>query len=257
MTTRRLTKSADPRFYGSWDLDQIEVAGLKFWIRPDTSDIKAIRECVGTNGRSRTYDRYKHGPAAGEHWLDLGANIGAFTVLAASRGAVVDAYEPDPVSFAIAAMNVKANRLSARVKLHPEAVVGDTPAEPMTLSVNGAKGNYWRNSLYHEWRGGFDIPVDTIELDEVLGPWEPGLWNLKMDCEGAEMALIEQSDRSLWGRLYTEWSFDIDKSIPRFHNAMGLLRATYETVKEGGAIPPDVTEWPASWFPACRTVVAW
>ena len=45
----------------------------------------------------------------GETWADLGANVGAFTCLAASLGAKVYAFEPHPENFQLLEQNVKLN----------------------------------------------------------------------------------------------------------------------------------------------------
>jgi FkbM family methyltransferase len=240
--------SNDPRFYGDWKLELVEAGGLEFWVRPGTSDEKSIKDVV----TRKAYDRYKIGPKEGELWMDIGANIGAFSVLAASRGVSVQAFEPDPVSLRIAKINVKHNGLDARVRFDPRAVVGQMPAEPLQLHVNSARQNFWRNSLYHEWRGGFSIPVECVTLDEFLDPWDAGSYNIKLDAEGAEMELIERSEHlDRWGRLVTEWSFDIDRSIARFRAAIAKLEAVYTEVKYG-KFDETFDEWQPSWFPPTR-----
>ena len=50
--------------------------------------------------------------------LDIGANIGVFTVTALQRGAVVVAYEPDYDNFSIAKKNIKLNGLQDCATIH-------------------------------------------------------------------------------------------------------------------------------------------
>lgn len=246
----------DPQFYGDeWKLELIEANGLQFWVRPDTSDAKAVKEVVD----KKAYGKYGFGPIAGETWLDIGANIGAFTVWAAAHGVEVHAFEPDPVSRAITRMNVRANHQRHLVHVYGAALVGRQTDEVLQLSVNAARGNFWRNSLYHQWRGGFLIDVKTVELDRFLRRLErrePKPWPacLKIDAEGAEMDLIEHSDLNLWGRCVLEWSFDIDRSVPRFTAAMDKLRARWPEEVRYGKFDEMIAEWPPSWFPPTRMI---
>lgn len=242
--------SRDSRFYGDWRLEEHEVPGQEqpFWIRPDTSDVKALQEVLVR----RAYGRHDFTPRPGEQWFDIGAYIGAFTVWAAMHGADVTAFEPDPVSMRIAKLNAKRINMRGDVHFHSCAVLGSAPEEELKLTVNAARGNFWRNSLYHKWRGGFDIPVESLVLDEII---DPGT-NLKIDAEGAEMGIIEESDIGLWGRVVFEWSFDIDRSIPRFKRAIKKLRGYYDNVRYG-KFDEKEKEWQGSWFPPTRLVYCW
>jgi len=53
--------------------------------------------------------------------LDMGANLGYYTVKMAARGAEVYAFEPDPFNFGLLEKNVKENGLTGRVKLRRAA----------------------------------------------------------------------------------------------------------------------------------------
>src|SRR5947207_13118313 len=56
--------------------------------------------------------------------VDVGANIGAFTLDVAARypAATIHAYEPDPETCGVLRRNVEANGLSSRVRISNEAV---------------------------------------------------------------------------------------------------------------------------------------
>jgi FkbM family methyltransferase len=217
---------------------------LVFYVRQGSSDEKTLKEVV----LKRSYARrdFPTEQADGE-WLDLGANIGAFTVLVASAGSSVRAYEPDPASFELLKMNVDANGLSERVKLYNKAVVADE-RKTVTFYVNSAKKNYWRNSIVKPWRGGYSLEVEAVRFDKVIVREHA----TKMDIEGAEMPILEAMTK-FPDRLVFEWSFDIDRSIPRFTNVIAKLRKAYGNVVYGKF---DETQkaWKGEWFPPCRTV---
>jgi FkbM family methyltransferase len=224
------------------DLEIISAKGLEFYARIGSSDRKAIAEVVERGGYEKRWFRLGDVPS----WLDIGANIGAFAVLAASAGCQVVAVECDPHSASLLRMNVKLNGLCDRVKVI-EAAVMPVGGKKLTLHTNSARKNYWRNSLFKPWRGGSKVPVDSVSLADL-----PETEGCKIDAEGAEMPLLEECPTP-WGRLVFEWSFDIDSSIPRFSKVISKVRGRYSRVEYPG-FDETRRDWSASWFPPCRTV---
>ena len=222
-------------------LNQIELGGLNWYVRPDSSDIKSLNEVV----TKHSYEKQGTQLNTGDNWIDLGANIGAFTVLAASKGCQVTAYEPDPVSYQITLENLKLNGLQAEVI---NAAVS-TSTSQAAFHQNTAKHNYWRNSLIKEWRGGKTIKVRTLNYQDCLYTGA----NIKMDIEGSEMPILEGIDYSRIGNLVFEWSFDIDRSIPRFKKVIERARPHFTSIKYSG-FNETADHWLPSWFPPCRTV---
>jgi FkbM family methyltransferase len=227
--------------------DRIEYHGLKFDCRPGTSDEKSVKEVVLRNG----YARRDFKPQSGEHWIDLGCNIGAFSVWAASKGAIVTAYEPDPESCEMIEHNLRINGItheSGRVRVHQKAVVGDD-RKKATLHQNVARGNVWRNSIEREWRGESTVEVPCISIDKI---WKPNRF-IKMDIEGSEMAILEGIGSQIKTRgLVFEWSFDVDNSLDRFRKVIANLESLYSRVTNGTVPEGDI--WEAAWFPPCKTV---
>jgi hypothetical protein len=71
---------------------QGEIKGIKFYHREGMSDLKTFEEVIG----KETYLKKGLTILPNEHWMDCGGNVGAFTLLACSKGAKVTVYEPDP-----------------------------------------------------------------------------------------------------------------------------------------------------------------
>lgn len=236
-------------------LERVEVRDLTFHVRPGTSDLKSINEVVARRG----YARHGFVPAAGEHWLDLGSNIGAFAVWAAShdKSIRVDAYEPDPTMCELIERNARANKVHKQITVHQGAVVADRRKE-VVLHCNVARGNVWRNSIERDWRGSEDIVVPTVPLKDVLALIGDNTW-WKMDIEGTEMPILEHmlSHRVTWPRgMVYEWSFDVDPSLARFEAVAAGLANHYDNVTHGG-YQDGYTTWQPAWFPPCRLVWAW
>lgn len=226
-------------------LKAIKAGNLIFTIRENTSDLKAIKEVV----IDESYERRDFKIDAGETWIDIGCNCGAFAVLAASKGASVIAFEPDPENASIARANIEANRLGRSAKVNEVGVTeSESPAEH-AFYRNTANGNLWRNSLLRKWRGGETIKIKTVPV----GPYWIAPNCIKLDAEGIEMPILEKYAEVRVRKLVFEWSFDIDNSLSRFERVIEKLKRTYPNVIYSG-YAKGYEEWQASWFPACRTV---
>lgn len=221
----------------------IDINGLKFWVRENTSDTKAVIEVVKNN----VYEKRGNKIISGEHWIDAGGNVGAFTILAISKGATVTVYEPDPNNCKMIEMNLSLNGMNAHII---NAALIHNEIKKANLFV-GNNGNLWRNTLYKNWNGK-GIKVDCVNFDEQI---KSGVC-VKMDIEGAEMPILEKTKR-IFSKLIFEWSFDIDPSLSRFWSIIDKLKNNYIVKFEEHRTCYDdrrETTWQKSWFPACTNV---
>ena len=73
-------------------LTKTSLNGVKFFYREGYSDIKTFIEVLS----NQSYLKKGMEVLNNESWLDCGGNVGAFSLLAASKGASVITNEPDP-----------------------------------------------------------------------------------------------------------------------------------------------------------------
>jgi FkbM family methyltransferase len=119
--------------------------------------------------------------------VDIGANLGAFALHAARRGArTVLAYEPNGAAFRCLQRNVEVNGLSGSVRarqLAVSAVAGQDVRFPLAPSVY--------NRIAGEGEVGEFETVRTTSLAEILArDAAQGIDLLKLDCEGAEYDIL-------------------------------------------------------------------
>lgn len=220
----------------------MESRGLRFHTRPGSSDEKAIREVVVNNSYQKKW--FKIEP--GEHWLDLGGNVGAFTVLAASLGAKVDTYEPDPFNCGMIVKNLFENKLNAHI--HSRAVT--TSSGPATLNL-WPEGQSWRNSLVRNRKGTNPITVECVAFMSLL---KPDIC-IKMDIEGSEIEILRQWPMgSQVKKLVFEWSFDANPNVSLLREALVLLKLDFKNVKYSTQVD-KIDQW--KFFPPCTTVFCW
>jgi FkbM family methyltransferase len=224
-------------------MKQSEINGIKFFHRENTSDYKTFEEVIQRD----VYRKKGMTIQRGEHWIDCGGNVGAFTLLACSLGAKVTVFEPDPNNCKMIEKNLLLNNFDAEIVM---AGLVHNDIKKANLYV-GNNGNVWRNSMYKNWNGK-GLKVDCLNFDEVV----PDGVCLKMDIEGAEMPILEKTNRR-FKKMVFEWSFDIDGSLPRFWNVMDKLNRNYKIADIGNTArykTKDYDVWQKSWFPACTNV---
>jgi len=156
-----------------------------FHLRTPGNDLNAIRESWVDNCYRIGRDDFRCSGAA----VDLGANVGAFTLLAAQLGAQrVVAYEPQPENAEILRANIAANpHLHATVFNVCQMAISDTTGKAWFSGVQtGAQLSAGPDGSYE---------VETVTLDIALQPF-PEVDVLKLDVEHAEYKLIPAASQT-------------------------------------------------------------
>lgn len=125
----------------------------------------------------------------GDLFIDIGANVGAYTMLAASVGASVVAVEPIRDTYARLAANVRLNGFDSVVRAH-RIGLSDTNGR-LRFSTS-------QDSINHVLAPGEVVPateVDVVTLDSLLAGQAPTL--IKIDVEGHELPVLRGADKTL------------------------------------------------------------
>jgi len=120
-------------------------------------------------------------------FFDIGANVGFFSLLAAKCGAVVHAFEPEPMNLARLRANLRLNPdLSGKVKIWPVALGAESGEVDFGRPLSD---NYGHSSLLID--EGFDRIRVRMERFGALGLEAGGGRVFKIDVEGAEQKVLE------------------------------------------------------------------
>lgn len=117
-------------------------------------------------------------------FVDVGANIGSYTVLASKGvGARCVSFEPVPSSFAMLRDNVLLNGVEERVELHAKAVGSEDGTISITLNYDACN----RVATSRD-DAGDTLAVDLVTLDSLASVREACI--VKIDVEGFERAVL-------------------------------------------------------------------
>jgi FkbM family methyltransferase len=216
------------------NLKQIEVAGHKVWVRPDTSDEKVFIEVVTKASYRRKKAHFDVEP--GEHWLDLGANVGAFALYCHTRGATCTSYEPDPNCYEILEKNVASFTKGKKsgFQLRQMAVTHLEKSATIALHVHSNRSNHSRNSCL-ELRGGraVAVPHRWAGHPDIQREWWSGI---KMDIEGSEFGILDKKLLPPTGKLVLEYHTSRDDDADRLASRIEYLNHTFPNVH----YPPEL-----------------
>ncbi len=165
--------------------------------RGGTRDWDVVHELMFAGSYGRALNFLKNLPGQ-PLVVDLGGNIGLFSLLAAAThsDAEIHSYEPGPPNFSLFEMNMLANpALASRIHLHKEAVSGHTRATEWFFDDSNPGGS----SLFG--RNGAKFPVQMRAFAEVVGALPAPLDLAKIDIEGAEFELLADTPPEIWQRV--------------------------------------------------------
>lgn len=128
-------------------------------------------------------------PRQGSRYLDIGADIGTFSLqaLLLSPNGTVYVLEPDPESYQILLSNIKINKLSEQIFPFNFAI---SNRDSVVKLFQNAKDGNWSNSVTKKVGNNFFL-VKTISLDKLLQSiGYPKIDFCKVNCEGGEFMLF-------------------------------------------------------------------
>lgn len=184
----------------------VEINGCKMFINPQ--DMVVSKKLVFDNAwEPFETEIFKREIKPGDVVVDLGANIGYYTLLAASLvgpGGKVYAFEPEPDNFALLKKNVEANRFP-NVVLEQKAVSNQSGKLKLYVSDQN-KGDH---QIYASGERRSFVEISAVRLDDYFSGYAGTVDIVKMDIQGAEGLALEGMEKLLARfpklKLFTEY----------------------------------------------------
>jgi FkbM family methyltransferase len=129
----------------------------------------------------------------GDVFYDIGANVGAYSLIAALRGALVCAFEPSPNTYAQLIANFARNGLLSYLRPFCVGLGDRNGVSPIHLASpeSGAAQHTW-------WLGGSALWLPVLGLDTAIDrfsvPWPN---HIKIDVDGPEEEVVLGATRAL------------------------------------------------------------
>jgi FkbM family methyltransferase len=138
--------------------------------------------------------------------LDLGGNIGAFTVDIFDKVKKVIVYEPEDVNYEFLSTNIEDNG-AKNVVAHKQAVVGN---DDKVRDFYLGKVPYYYSFLVKQNRK--RVPVECVNINDVMREYKPT--KMKVDIEGSEWeVLINCKDFGNVDQIIFEYNFDMNMDL--------------------------------------------
>jgi FkbM family methyltransferase len=163
---------------------------LPFWLRQELKKLKFRTQINRNRFRSREieFPLLDHWVAAGDWALDIGANVGHYTVqmarLVGPEGRVI-AFEPVPATFELLASNTA--RFKANVTLMNVGVGKETHMTSMSIpKYASGLDNYYKAHMTDQDTG---LQVMCMKIDEMRLPHPVAM--VKIDAEGCDWDVLK------------------------------------------------------------------
>lgn len=173
--------------------------GIKFDLREDyETDPIVVREIWEENVYEVTENHFNKGGVV----IDLGANIGTFSIYAAHFGAIVYAVEPEPHNREALEKNILLNNMNNKIHILPYAI-SDYKG---TAVINDSGGG---STIKDD--GIFGTEVEVMSLDNLFALYHiENVDVLKIDVEGAELEIVLGASKENLNKCkYIAMEFDI------------------------------------------------
>jgi FkbM family methyltransferase len=153
------------------------------------NDDKHVSEHIATRGEwepleTEVIGRFLHPDAL---FVDCGANLGWFSIIAAARGARVVAFEPFAPNAALLRNTISRNGFDDRIEMH-ERALGAAPGLARLDLSDDNQGDH-RVAVGPTRRR--SVEVEVVTVDATLAGREPTV--MKLDTQGSEVTILRGS----------------------------------------------------------------
>ena len=173
----------------------------------------------------------------GDKFLDIGSNIGIYSLFAASRNHQTIAIEPDALNYALLNLNIRNNNLSNLITAYCIAIHNETKFAKFNISSYAWGGalNSFDNNL--DFTGAEFKPVHNqglfgMTLDEFLNSINFIPSHIKIDVDGNENFILEGSKKTLKSANLKSLLVELDETRSDYKKLLEVISSSGLILKE-------------------------
>ena len=176
------------RWMGRGGVVMVEARGIPMFVHANTFETALYLKSF----EPYTAELFERAVRPGAVVVDIGAQFGYFSLIAARRGATVHAFEPEPSNLALLRRNVDHNGFGDRIRAVPKAV----GARAETLDLHVYEGSDSHGIHRHpEAAVREKIRIECVTLDAYIEGRPVDV--IKMDIEGHEPYALSGMERTI------------------------------------------------------------
>ena len=163
-----------------------------------------------------------------DYFLDIGANIGIYSLYAAKKGIRTTCIEPDALNFALLNMNIMKNNIGQLVRAY-------------LIALHNKKGFSKLNLQKMQWGGAlssFDNQKDQFEksfetdysqgcygdkLDNCIFSLSPKVNHIKIDVDGNENLILRGSSKTLRMKSLKSLLIELDEKRSDYKSSISII----------------------------------
>lgn len=166
----------------------------------------------------------------GDELLDIGANVGSYTIYASKvKGVRVSAIEPEAYNFSILCRNVRLNKLQELVQCWPIGLADSTKFDKLYISDGQPGGSchsvgeeldfQLKPKKFPFSQGCFSTTVDKLVSEKVISPPD----HIKLDVDGLEHKVITGASQTLKNYPVKSLSIEVNPSLQEHRDMIQKL----------------------------------
>lgn len=151
-----------------------------------------------------------------DKFLDVGANIGVFSLYAASRGVQVISLEPEAMNYALLNIHIRINNFNQIIKAYPLALHDRSKLGILNLKRFqwGSAGNSFNKPL-NEWGDSFNPVFQqgmiSLTLDNFTSQLNSPINHIKIDVDGNEHLILDGASETLSSQCLKSVLIELNK----------------------------------------------
>ncbi len=172
-----------------------------------------------------------------DSFLDIGANIGIYSLYAATKGCRTLSIEPDALNFALLNLNIKKNKLGKLIKAYPIALhnqAGFSELNLQKMQWGGALSSF--DNLQDQFENTFDSDYsqgcfgDT--LDNCVHKLMPNVNHIKIDVDGNERLILSGGEKTLSSLTLKSLLIELDTNRKDYNLSRNIVESAGFKLKE-------------------------